>query len=646
MSLRYRALRRPRVKVSLREGIQHNMSSNRGEVYLSAHFSPYNEVHLLPAGTRVGRTTLSTMGIRSAENPKKLCVSRQHALFIPTTSGITAHATGSNPLYVIASGEKKTIKTGDSVSLSVGDRVGLLHNWFVFSVERDVEERSLGKRKLDAKGDRYDKRSSQKKHNSRRGEVVVGKPVKHWDQGKRMWVKGMVIQMNVNEETKERMALVDIEGDHVWKPANELIVESTMMQIKETDIIRSMTDGPGGKSKRQRKSGQPSDRVTRSRGRVTYAEWMTSSSEAEDGDMTHMMEESEKDINKFADREPTHLAPDQVSDGVTAIFYSKACEKHFVPKWHYEKPERLDAIMKGLENLVKKYPTAVRIVEDFPPLTSEDLVLAHNHAYLDRVKQMVPDTDVPTHITQYTVDVDSKVEEDFDTFMSKSSWEAILMANGAVRKAIDMVHNREVRNTFCAIRPPGHHCGASGHTEGANSQGYCIVNNVVLGALYAKEKYNYERIAIVDFDVHHGNGTEELLSNKDGFLFVSIHAHDIYPHTGSDNIPRAPNVVNVALEVGDSSEEFHRAFDQKIMPALRSYSPDLLIISAGFDAHKKDPTDGLNLEEQDYFTMTEKLKQIAEEHCGGRIVSVLEGGYHLPSLKRSVREHLISLIKK
>jgi len=323
------------------------------------------------------------------------------------------------------------------------------------------------------------RRASAKKSGRRGGEVVIGKPVKLWDHTKQMWLKGLVLQITDNEESGQKQALVDLEGEQVWKAVTDLIVENTMMLIKETDIIKSMTDQEH-KSKRQRRVGTATDRITRSKRPVFYNEW-ESSSEDEGEIAAAMLDEAEGKYNsRYADREPTQISPDQVSSEVTAIFYNKACEYHFVPKWHYEKPERLSTILKGLEHLVKKYPNTVKIIEDFPPLTDQDLMLAHTETYLKRVVQMVPNTDVPTHITQYSEHPDDTrdPEEDFDTFMSKSSWQAILTATGAVRRAIDMVHSREVRNSFCAIRPPGHHCGASGHTNGANSQGYCIVNNV------------------------------------------------------------------------------------------------------------------------------------------------------------------------
>jgi len=210
-----------------------------------------------------------------------------------------------------------------------------------------------------------------------------------------------------------------------------------------------------------------------------------------------------------------------------------------------------------------------------------------------------------------------------------------------------LVTSGAYRSAFCAVRPPGHHCGRKGHTAEASSQGYCIINNVAVGGFYAIQKYNYKKIAIVDFDVHHGNGTEEIVQNNDKFFFVSIHVGEIYPGTGADDANRANNILNISLASGDGSSEFRSATEKKIIPALDNFKPDLLILSSGFDGHKSDPTDdGLKLEEADYTYITDKMVAVADRHCGGKIVSVLEGGYDLGALGKCVKEHVVSLLKK
>lgn len=329
----------------------------------------------------------------------------------------------------------------------------------------------------------------------------------------------------------------------------------------------------------------------------------------------------------------------------TLILYNPICLKHLVPPEHHEQPERLVSVMTGVRSVKEKYPNSVVVVEDFEPVHLNDLLLAHSVNYYKKLERSVPTTDEPQHITQYSSQFDTRSFEDFDTFMSSNSLKAALYAAGSVCKAVDSIMSGEYRHAFCVVRPPGHHCGKSGHAT-ASSQGYCILNNVAIGGLYAKEKYNLERIAIVDFDVHHGNGTEEVLGSNSNFLFISIHVGNIYPFTGKNGLERPFNVMNISLRQGEGSKKFHKAFDRKIIPMLDKYEPQLLFISAGFDGHKEDPTQALNLLEKDYFLTTEKLKAIANKYCEGKIISVLEGGYDFVSLQQSAKEHLLSLIKK
>lgn len=302
--------------------------------------------------------------------------------------------------------------------------------------------------------------------------------------------------------------------------------------------------------------------------------------------------------------------------------------------------------MKGVYSLKEKYPKSIKIVDDFEPVELNWLLLAHSVQYYKKLEKSVPLTDEPQHITQYTSQPDNRAYEDFDTFMSANSLKAAVYAAGSVCRAIDSVISGESRHAFCVVRPPGHHCGKNGHAIEASSQGYCILNNVAIGSLYARQKYEFDRIAIVDFDVHHGNGTEEVLGSCEQFLFISIHVGNIYPFTGKNGMERPFNVMNISLKEGEGSKEFQRAFDKKIIPMLDKYEPQLILLSSGFDGHKEDPTQALNLVENDYFLITEKLKAVANRHCEGRIVSVLEGGYDLKHLRQSAKEHLLSLISK
>jgi len=363
------------------------------------------------------------------------------------------------------------------------------------------------------------------------------------------------------------------------------------------------------------------------------------------------------------------LSDSEISEKITAVLYSHACLRHLVPKWHFERPERLQEIMEGIQALQSRYPRTLRIVEDFAPVSSQVVSLVHDRHYLSTLENCCPSKDyIVEHLVQCISNADSYDQEDFDTFMSRDSLFAARMACGAVCKAIDLVVAGSIRNAFCAIRPPGHHCGEQGHTKMAATQGflpvltkpfsslllsslflfegYCILNNIAIGAVYARFKYDFTRIAVVDFDVHHGNGTEEILGGLENFLFASIHVGSIYPKTGRDGLPRKKNVINVSLNPFANSKVFHDAFNSKIISELEKYQPEFLLISAGFDGHKKDPTEnGMRLVEKDFFLMTDKLREIADRFCEGRMVSALEGGYHLPSLHRCVAEHIVGLMK-
>jgi acetoin utilization deacetylase AcuC-like enzyme len=219
--------------------------------------------------------------------------------------------------------------------------------------------------------------------------------------------------------------------------------------------------------------------------------------------------------------------------------------------------------------------------------------------------------------------------------MNSQTYEAILLASGAVVQAIDAVMAGRTRHAFCAVRPPGH------HAERGAAMGFCFVNQIAVGALYARQKYALERIAVIDFDVHHGNGTEDILANEEGLLMVSLFQQGIYP--GSGTRPKGPNMVNVALPAGAGSREIHAMLEETWISTLNAFEPQLLLISAGFDAHRDDPLAGLAFTEADYAFITEALVAVADKFCPGRIVSSLEGGYNLDALVRSVAAHIAQL---
>ena len=243
--------------------------------------------------------------------------------------------------------------------------------------------------------------------------------------------------------------------------------------------------------------------------------------------------------------------------------------------------------------------------------------------------------------------------ENFDTFLTWGSWSALTKAAGTVCAAVDAVTQGRCRNAFCAIRPPGHHAGRNGETENTSSQGFCLINNVAIGATYAVETLGYKRVAVVDFDVHHGNGTEEILDGLPNFLFISIHVYDekkyFYPGTGSAD-EGSENVLNVPLKRHAGSSAYFQEFEGKVIPRLEAFDPELIFLSAGFDGHRDDPIKGLRLCTKDYYTLTRRLMDVADAHCGGRLVSVLEGGYdtspRTQALRNSAKAHVLALMRQ
>ncbi len=276
-----------------------------------------------------------------------------------------------------------------------------------------------------------------------------------------------------------------------------------------------------------------------------------------------------------------------------------------------------------LHELFDEEPFAGLPRGEAPEASRKSIALAHPETYIESIEKAIPEN--------------GYASIDGDTTVCPASWEAALRAAGAVCQAVgDIAAGKTVR-AFCATRPPGH------HAEPSQAMGFCLFNNIFIGALHAQENYGFKNIAIVDFDVHHGNGTEAMARFHDRVFYASSHQWPLFPGTGlpENNIPG--KIVNVPLAEGDGSAEFRAAWQEKIFPELKKFRPDLLMISAGFDAHRDDPLAGLNLTEEDFAWITEELRKIADEYCGGKIVSVLEGGYHLEALKNSVSAHLKAL---
>jgi acetoin utilization deacetylase AcuC-like enzyme len=299
----------------------------------------------------------------------------------------------------------------------------------------------------------------------------------------------------------------------------------------------------------------------------------------------------------------------------TAYLTHPVCFKHDMGEDHPECPARMHAIedqliASGLMQFLDQH--------EAPKVTRVQLLRVHSAAYVDFVFARAPQSGL--------------VQLDGDTAMNKYSLDAALVSAGAAIKAVDMVMAKEAENAFCNIRPPGHHAGRE------SAAGFCIFNNIAVAAAHAMEQYGLQRIAIADFDVHHGDGTENIFKNESRVMLCSTFRHPYYPYCGADS--GNEHVINVPLKVGTSGEDFRSAVIQKWLPSLESFQPQMVLISAGFDAHREDDMGGLALREADYAWVTEELKSLAARYAEGRIVSLLEGGYSLHALGRSVAAHI------
>ena len=304
----------------------------------------------------------------------------------------------------------------------------------------------------------------------------------------------------------------------------------------------------------------------------------------------------------------------------TTVFITHpSCLQHEMGPDHPECPDRLTAIhdqliASGLD------PHLAR--REAPPATPEQLARVHDRRYVAAIQAAAPSSGL-----RYL---------DPDTALNPHSVDAALHAAGAVVHAVDLVCGGLYQTAFCAVRPPGH------HAESRRAMGFCVFNNVAVGAAHAIAMHEIERVAIVDFDVHHGNGTEEMFSGDGRVLMVSTFQYPLYPYSGVEN--PAENMVNIPLAAGAGSHEFREAVRERWLPALEEHAPELILISAGFDAHREDPLAGLAFSEADYGWVTRELMDVARRHASGRIVSSLEGGYALSALGRSVAAHVRELV--
>ena len=305
----------------------------------------------------------------------------------------------------------------------------------------------------------------------------------------------------------------------------------------------------------------------------------------------------------------------------TGLITSNSYQNHNTGDGHPEKIDRVTVIINNFnklnnKNLIWKKPSKFK---------KELLEITHNRDYINFIEKSFPEQGLSFL--------------DGDTIISPGSKEATVDAVGSIITAIDGVQNKEFHNAFCAVRPPGH------HAEKNKAMGFCIYNNVAVGANYLLEKYKLNKIAIIDFDVHHGNGTQDIFFNNENVLYISTHQYPFYPGSGTEKEKgKFNNILNIPLAAGTNSEEYLNAYEF-VLKKLKNFRPDFILISAGFDAHKDDPLAQLQLKSKDYYTITKRTLSIAKECCDGKIVSILEGGYDLNALKESTEEHVGALLE-
>src|SRR5215469_6401061 len=304
----------------------------------------------------------------------------------------------------------------------------------------------------------------------------------------------------------------------------------------------------------------------------------------------------------------------------TFLYTHPACLEHDPGRHHPEAPARLHAVLDALAD-----PEFARLERrEAPQAALEDLLRVHPRPYVERLLRAVPKS--------------GHVGIDADTVLSPASGEAALRAAGAVVAAVDAVVAGEADNAFCAVRPPGH------HAEPERAMGFCLFNNIAVGALRAREVHGLARAAVIDFDVHHGNGTQARFESDASLFYASTHQYPLYPGTGAASETGVGNIVNVPLRPMAGSRPFRLGVTDHILPALDAFRPQFVVISAGFDGHRSDPLAQLMLEDADFAGITEKLLEIAARHAEGRLVATLEGGYDLTALGASVAAHVRALM--
>lgn len=306
----------------------------------------------------------------------------------------------------------------------------------------------------------------------------------------------------------------------------------------------------------------------------------------------------------------------------TTIFWHPLCSDHNTGAEHPERAARMQAVLDALGT----DEFAALNWREAPPASFEQIERVHPPRYVDKVMSRIPAW--------------GSAAIDGDTLLSPGSFEAALRAAGAVCTAIDAVFAGETTNAFCAIRPPGH------HAEREKAMGFCLFNNIAIGAAHARKRHGIRRVAIVDFDVHHGNGTQNICAEQADILYVSTHQAPLYPGTGHrDEHGVANNILNIPLGPGTDGVKLRSVWEQEIAPALYAHEPELLLLSAGFDAHRDDPLAEFMFGEDDYVWLTRQLLGVAANCCGNRVVSALEGGYELSALAASAAAHVRTLLE-
>jgi len=289
---------------------------------------------------------------------------------------------------------------------------------------------------------------------------------------------------------------------------------------------------------------------------------------------------------------------------------------------HPERKERINSILES----IKKIKDFKIDIKDAPYADLDTISLVHPKNHIKKIFSNIPKTGL----------IGVENEPYADTMLCPNSQKAILRACGAGIAAVDDLMNKNER-VFCAVRPPGH------HAETTKAMGFCFVNNIAVAARYLQNKYKVNKVAIIDFDVHHGNGTQEIFYNDQSVAYASSHEFPLFPGTGSAEETGLGNIFNAPLKTGITGKEFLEIFDQKIITSINKFKPEVILISAGFDAHVRDPLANINLESEDFFSITKRIVDLGNIHSKGRVISFLEGGYDLLALSESIKQHLLAL---